>query len=161
MKVVWAWEGGASAERQLDEINRGSGVSEALKVQDRRLVADVYRQRGTSNQVRARIEAECMAEKEEKARAKALADALIKSGVKPQPSSTPGGTTTAPAGAAAQAGTSSSEREAAERKSRCRNLNAQLQSVRDQQRTGGSAATMDQLNRSYQNVTRGLAEAGC
>lgn len=159
MKVVWGWEGGASAERQLEEINRNSSIGEEQKAQDRKLVADVYRQRGTANQVSARIEAECIAEKEEKARTKALADALIKSGVKP-PSSPASGDSAAPANSA-QTGMSSADREAEARKSRCRNLNAQQQSIREQQRAGGSAATMDQLNRSYQNVTRSAAEAGC
>jgi hypothetical protein len=156
-KVVWAWEGGASAERQVEDVNRDTAVPQDRKSQMRQLISDVYRQRGTANQVRARIESECMAEKEEKARAKALADALIKSGTKPDfggssPSGAPAATTTTTVGGSDPA---------AERKARCGRLSARAESVRNQQRSGGSAQAMDRLNQELRSITQEQSQGGC
>lgn len=157
-KVVWGWEGGASAERQIEDVNRDTAVPQERKAQMRRLISDVYRQRGTSNQVRARIESECMAENEERARARALAEALQKAGVRPESAGgsdsqgvAPGTTTTR---------TSSSD-PAAAKKARCGSLGAREDSIRSQQRSGGSAQTMDRLNQDLRNVTQERSQAGC
>ena len=157
-KVVWGWEGGATSAGQIDDVNRNTGLSESQKQAARKLVSDVYRQRGTANQVRARIESECMAEKEERARQKAIAEALIKSGAR---SDLPPAAGTAPAAAPVVQGQSGADAEAATRKRRCAELNSQLESIRTQQRSGGSAQAMDRLRESYNSTSRELSSNRC
>lgn len=53
-KIVWAREGGLSEEQMLVK---------AKSAAEKRLVTDVYRFRGTSNEVKAAMEAACMDEK--------------------------------------------------------------------------------------------------
>ena len=156
-KVVWGWEGGASAERQLDEVNRDTAMPQERKSQMRQLISDVYRQRGTANQVRARIESECMAEKEERARQKAIAEALIKSGARSDLPPSAG----APAAVTTTTTTVGGSDSAAERKARCSRLGARAESIRNQQRTGGSAQSMDLLNQELRNVTQEQSQGGC
>jgi hypothetical protein len=51
-KMVWAREGGATQERMMQEYNY-----------DRKLVLEVYGNRGSAPEVRAAVEANCIAEK--------------------------------------------------------------------------------------------------
>ena len=73
-KIVWEREAGATEEKQLEpETNP----------EKRKLITSVYRVRGTVGVVRARIEAECAVEMEEKAKAIALHQSMVKAGVLP------------------------------------------------------------------------------
>jgi hypothetical protein len=75
-KIVFAREGGATQERLQGEATSNDG---------KKLVADVFRQRGTAGEVRARIQAECQAAVDERARAAALYEIVMKGGgVPPQ-----------------------------------------------------------------------------
>ncbi len=156
--IVYAREGGATADRQIDEINRKS-VSASRKAAERQLVEDVYRQRGTSSQVRSRIEAECMKEKEDKAKAAALADALMKSGARLEPAPPAAGT--APASPGAQPGVQPRTTSDADSKQKsCDRLRSDLARINSQQRAGGSGATMDRL-RERERETAEQIRTGC
>lgn len=148
-KVAWTREAGAVLEQQLAKARHDG---------ERKLIADVYSKRGTSAEIRASIEAECVAEKERAAR--------FGNGA-PAPS-TPDN-----AGAAAKSdkGTrqQSEERyagnaaasEAERKRMACVRLRAELEAIREQQRTGGSAATMDALSREKSDIERQLSRDAC
>jgi hypothetical protein len=150
-KIVWGREGGASAE-QLSEKARSES--------ERRLIADVYRQRGTSTEIRARIEADCVAEKERAARLRALLEAanLSPSAASPPLARQP--ETDSRSGVVASTVVSPGAN--ADRKnSECESLRRQNQRIVDRQRTGGNMATMESLNRQKTESDADLRQAGC
>lgn len=152
-KIVWAREGGATEEKMLAAENDPAR---------RQLIADVYRVRGSAPQVRVRIEAECQAELAEKAKALAIHDAMVRAGALPAQKAVPAGPTPEQAEAEAKAKALQEEqRQAALKTSRCNNLNAQRDSIREQQRRGGSGETMENLNRQRAQVDRQMRSTGC
>jgi len=152
-KIVWAREGGATEEKLL------AGESDPAR---RQLIVDTYRVRGTAPQVRARIESECQVEMAEKAKAIAAHESMVKAGVLPSkaaPSTEPSPEQT---GAEAKQKTELEEqRLAAAKTARCNGLNAQRDSIRDQQRKGGSGEYMDNLNRQRTQIDKQLRSAAC
>ena len=98
-----------------------------------------------------------MAEKEERARQKAIAEALIKSGARSDLPPSAG----APAAVTTTTTTVGGSDSAAERKARCSRLGARAESIRNQQRSGGSAQSMDRLNQEMRSVTQEQSQGGC
>jgi hypothetical protein len=148
-KIVWARENGETEEKMS-----AAETSTARK----KLIADVYRVRGTAPQVRTRIEAECNVELAERAKLLALQEAMVKAGVTaPQ--------ATAPAAPAAKDGETAAARRAkiiaAENKSMCDQLNLSRESILQRQRSGGSASRMDSLNRERDTVDQEIQKLGC
>jgi hypothetical protein len=157
MKIVWSREGGATEERVL---------ADARSPEERRLVRDVYRRPGSASTVRSAVEADCMAEKRkaEEDTAKAIAAALkaqregtlMPERASPQP---------AEAGAhAAAAEARQRERaayEADRKKQQCAQYNSQLETLRAQERTGGNARRMDELNDQRRSLRAQMSSAGC
>jgi len=150
-KIVWAKEAGRTEEMQL---------AATTSTEQKRLISDVYRRRGTSGEMRTAIETDCNADRDRAAQAAALINAgqlLQQQGQ--------------PAAPAASSGPSDAERAAAKRDSvaaaeankqnRCRSLNARLTSIREQQRGGTSAESMDRLNREYADTERSRRDIGC
>ena len=156
LAVVYAWEGGATPDRQIDEISRKS-IPESRKSFERQLVADVYRQRGTAAAVRSRIEAECMKELEERARAAALADALMRSGARPP------GTASAPAATTAAKATPQTvnQPQLDAKQQRCNALDAQLRGNQNQQRAGGSISTLEKLRNDQRELETQRQASAC
>jgi hypothetical protein len=157
LTIVWSREGGASEERLL---------AEAKSPQDKRLVRDVYRRHGGASTVRAAVEADCMAEKQkaEEDTAKAIAAALKaqRDGTQP-PERAPSQRTDAGADAAA-AEERRRERaayEADQKKQQCARYHSQLDSLRAQERAGGSARRMDELNDQRRSLRAQVSSAGC
>ena len=150
-KIVWAKEAGRTEEMQL---------AATPAFEQKKLIADVYRRKGTSGEMRAAIEAECNAERERAAQAAAL----ISAGRALQQENRP----VAPAAAAAP---SEAEQAAAKRgavasteaakQSRCKYLSARLTSIRSEQRAGTSAGSMDRLNQEYADTERSRRDTGC
>ena len=68
-KIVWSREAGATAEKMLAQAKTSS---------EKTLVTDVYRRYGSAPQVRAAIEADCLADKEKAAQAAALLQAAAR-----------------------------------------------------------------------------------
>jgi hypothetical protein len=157
LKIVWAREGGVTEEKAVADES-GSG--------QRKLIADVYRVRGAAPEVRARIEAECKAEMEERAKAIALHDSMVRAGVLPAGPISPAGPSEAEIAAqrmaaARQAEDAERRAEARELKRRCERLNRELASNRSEQRGGGRTEEMERLNRTRSATERESRDAGC
>lgn len=162
-KMSWAREAGQTLEQQQERIDRGQS-SASRKAYERELALQVYARRGSSAQVRAAIEADCVAEKQKAAETAAAAKALGLQPAAPQtvPSAAPVGPSAEDRRAAEErARQSASAREAQRRQERCQSLNAQLDGVRSRQRAGGSAATMDSLSQQRRDIEGKLAAGGC
>ncbi|MFM9887191.1 MAG: hypothetical protein ACKVQT_29540 [Burkholderiales bacterium] len=156
-KIVWAREGGTTQESALAVESNSA---------NRKLIADVYRVRGAVPDVRARIEAECKVEMEERAKALALHDSMVRAGVLPGGPVAPAGPSEAEnaahrAAAVRQAEDTQRRADAQELKRRCERLNRDLASNRSDQRGGGRGAEMDRLNRTRLSLERETTDAGC
>ena len=155
-RIMWRREGGMTQEDQLFEID-SQPVSGRAKAAQRKLLGKVYAKSGTSVQVKSAIEADCLAEKEREAQAAALLKATGQRPAGYVPQSTP-------QEADADNGTrklKEAAREAQIKTERCAQLNRSLESIRAQQRSGASAASMDGLNAQRRRLDAELREQGC
>jgi hypothetical protein len=153
LKIVWSREAGIMQERML---------STETSPDRRKLIADVYRVRGTAPQVRARIEAECEAEMDEKAKLLALHQAMVRAGATSAAEPAPAGPTAAEKSAAAeQQARDNKQREASAKKARCDELTADADSLLSQQRSGGSASYMDSLRQHRDRVNDEIRKLHC
>jgi hypothetical protein len=142
-QIMWAREAGKTAEAQ---------TAQATSDERRRLIADVFNRRGSAMEVRIAVQANCMEEKAQAAQAAAMLAASMKAqGL--APAATPAMPSSAPA--AEQQITSTNNQD------RCKALNAQLESIRSRQRSGGNAKAMESLNQQRQNIERTARDAGC
>jgi hypothetical protein len=163
LKIVWMRDNGASKERQISDLNSNSAFA-GNREEGRQLVESVYSRRGSAPEVRAAIEAECIAEKERFAQAAALAAAAMR---------LQGGSPAAPTGPSGGAGEPDlSKLEARQReeitaneeafkKSRCADLANQYESLRSRERAGGSIGTMDRLNDQRRALDQRKQSEGC
>jgi hypothetical protein len=153
LKIVWAREGGATEERML---------AEAPTPAQRRLVQEVYRKRGSASQIQSAIATDCIAQKQQIERDAALAAAAA---VRAQREGTPSvsaSTEARPAGNSQAVDDGRAAAIAADRKKQeCAGYNADLEAVRAQERTGGSAQTMDRLAESRRRIAAQASRAGC
>jgi hypothetical protein len=154
MKIMWAREAGATAERQLSETNRPD---------ERKLILDVYQKNGTAREVRAAIEADCIAEKERLALAAELAATAAKlSGQNQPPQAMPRG----PSDAEMKAAESRRKEEDATRKTnmkkaQCDNYEVRIENIRKNQRAGSSAQGMESLNQQRRDIEKEKHDSGC
>ncbi|MSQ58408.1 MAG: hypothetical protein EXR36_01815 [Betaproteobacteria bacterium] len=127
------------------------------------MIADVYRVRGSAPEVRARIEAECKTELEEKAKLIALHEAMLKAGVVPAAQAAPANTSEArPAQQSASSQNAwQSAQQSREKKEMCDRLSRNLQSNRNRQRQGGGAEAMDKLNQERRDLERSFSDFEC
>lgn len=164
LKIVWAREGGATAERLLSDIE-GKDISASKKTEESKLVQDVYRKRGSAPQIRAAIEADCVTEKEKAAQAAALAAAAARLQGDAQP--TAPATPSAPASSVApgaedlKAAEERRIREEARKKTLCAGLNADLERNRSSQRAGGNIASMERMRDAGRRIEVRMREADC
>lgn len=153
-QMVWKREGGATQEAQLSQLPTAGSRDEMIKTLD-----SVYRKRGSAPEIRAAIEAECLAEKQQAADTAAAIKALQtqQSGANSPPAAAP-----APAGAADTELTSGkkSASETGPSKS-CASWRGELNSIDDAFRKGGNAATMEQLQNRRRGVEKRMAEGRC
>ncbi|HYD95015.1 MAG TPA: hypothetical protein VEC01_06790 [Noviherbaspirillum sp.] len=150
LKITWAREAGQTLDKATAEVDAGP-FSGPQKQDMRKLVAEVYSRRGTAPEVRAAIEASCVAEKEKEAQAVRVIRAEA-----------------VPAAGAAPAGTAQDARrqtaalgESNARKSACDRIRRTLDVVEREQRDGGSATQMDKLGQERRDLQRELRDAGC
>lgn len=161
-------EAGVTREKQLTSID-AKNLHPDQNLAEKNLIASVYGKRGSTPEVRAAIEAECVAEKERAAQALALRQAAAvleeKGAVKPasgsaatQPAVVTGSNnqSTQPTGA-----TSAANDADAAKKSKCSALTAQIDSVRASQRTSGSASQMESLNERRRGIETQQRSTGC
>ena len=156
-QVVWAKESGKTADVQL---------SSATSDEDRKLVAEVYRRRGSSLDVSKGIEADCMADKDRAGQLAALLDAAARLKGQDAPAPIPAARPTEVRRAetpvppappqAVLAGPDSADRLA-----RCRALKGQLDALTAGQRAGGTITQMEQLNRQQQSAAKAWRDVGC
>lgn len=148
-KMVWAREGGATQDRML---------SEARSAEEKKLVMDVYSRRGTSHEVRAAIEADCVTEKEQAAKVAAL---LESAGLKKQ--EVPQATANAQQRDVEASNNTMAQSSSAEDKKKrtCDNLRKQRSDTVSRQRSGGSGSRQDAWNQQIRELDNKLRENQC
>lgn len=145
-KIIWMREGGAQQDKLMNE---------ATTVERRRVIADVYAQRGNALDIRARIENDCMAEKENE-RKFGMAPAPEDPAKRTQAAERKATQGESPADAAKRASA-----DAARTKTMCDEVRKQLASVQSAQRTGGQGSAMDELTRNKREIESNLRSMGC
>jgi hypothetical protein len=156
-RIVWKREGGATREQQLAE--RVTGVSQAEHAQT---VAAVYARRGSAPEVRAAIEAECVAERQKEADAAALLNQLRKQAgetpvipaASPAPAAEPGATAQSTPNSPAPA----DGKPSAATCSRLRNTLAEANARLTQ---GGTARVMEALQNERRSAEASFRSSGC
>ena len=153
-KIAWKREGGATQEKLMAELaNQGSRSETAA------IIESVYRKRGSAPEIRAAVEAECIAQKQQAAdTAAALAALRAQQGQQ-------GGAAPAPvapdaAGTAPAAGAQKTAQPTGPGAS-CTSLRAQLDSVNADLRRGGNANTMDQLHHRRRSYEQSIRDGRC
>jgi len=160
-KISWAREAGRTQDEQLRDAPQDTG-----------LINEVYSQRGSAPAVRQAIEASCMAAKERALQAAALAGAAAK--LRGEDAARAPGSTPAPAAVTNNAGNNAvnsnaaddaarrrAESDAVSKKLKCGSIANRIRSIRDSQRAGGSADTMDRLRLQLQEMEGASRDAGC
>ena len=151
-KMVWKREGGATQERQLAELPAGNRP-EMAKVLD-----SVYRKRGSAPEVRAAIEAECVAERQQAADQAAVLRALLPANAG-QAGAVPAASNGADASASA-AGAAKPQAVAGP-SSACAGWRRDLDSINGQLRAGGNAASMERLQSQRRGLEKSMSEGRC
>lgn len=154
-KVVWARQSGALADKLMGE---------ARTEEEQTLIADVYRlPRGSAPEVRAAIEAECVAAKKQLALANAAAMAAAMAAQGNKPTATPAARADSDAKTAGdQRSEDAVSRNVADsRKALCSSFNAQIEDIKKSQRGGGNVATMELLGQRLTDVNVEKRRAGC
>ena len=145
-KIKWMREAGKTRQ---DQLAAGKDAPD--------LIADVYNRQGSSVQVRAAIEQDCMADQERNAQAAALIGAANKS-----KAGAPGdGTAAPPAVAAPPARDNAAANAAAAKAASCLQLKTQLDDIRARQRAGGDVSSMDALRQQYSDTSGKIRATGC
>jgi len=156
-QMVWKRDAGATQEAQLSQLPPGGSRDEMVKTLD-----SVYRKRGSAPEIRAAVEAECIAEKQQAtdlaAAIKVLQDQQAQQGgAKSAPAATPA--TPNPADAELTSGKKAAA-ETGPSKS-CASWRSELDSIKDALRRGGSPATMEQWQARRRSVEKSMAQSGC
>lgn len=146
-QIVWARESGKTADDQSRQ---------AQNDQQRRLIAEVYAVRGSAPLVRDAIQAKCQQDKEQAAQAAALMAAALKAqgGGNPVPELRPVANDTAGETSTAKPPPTSSS-------TTCDGFKAQLESIRSQERMGGSAQVMESLRQRRSGIEKAARAQGC
>ena len=148
-KVAWKREGGATRDQQMAEPANASRPAMAT------IIDSVYRKRGTAPQIRAAIEAECVADKQKEADTAAALKALLQS----QQSGTPA-PAAAPA-AAASAPAAAQKTSAAAPNPSCAAWRSELDTINAEFRRGGNSAAMERLQSRRREVEQSMREGRC
>lgn len=160
LKIVWRREAGASAQKQMDDIDAQRAQ---CGMDQKRLIAEVYNKRGSAPEVRAAIEADCVQEKEKAAQAAAWAAAMPTAGKAPSANgaSTSASSETEVKTSDARRREDDAAREEANRKRVCDDLKSDLADIQGRQRTGGDVREMERLNQKSRDKQSQLNRGGC
>jgi hypothetical protein len=152
-RIVWKREGGATQEQQRAERSTALAPAEHAKT-----VAGVYARRGSAPEVRAAIEAECVADKQQEADAAALLSQLRK-----QAGETPAAPPASPAPGAAAESTSARTAPADGKPSvaTCSRLRSALADANARLTQGGSARAMEALQNERRSAEASFRSSGC
>lgn len=163
-KITWARESGATAEKQIADVD-AKGASGQQKAEQKQLIEAVYRKRGTAPEIRAAIEADCMAEKDKLRQAAALAAAAA--GLKGEPSPAQQAATQTAKDEEAQRAADAKRQEAEQvrqarvKKARCDQLQVDLEEAKNRYRRGGTAQAMVTHAQERDRVEAKIKEQGC
>jgi len=162
LKISWAREAGATADKQIAELD-GKALSSRQLAYQKRLIGSVYEKRGSSVMVRSQIEGECMTEREKIRQAQTLAAAASKlmQDVPADAAPTKAMTTDQQTIARSGGDASGPSRAEEEHKRACSQLSTQLSSVRSEQRSGTSPSRANQLNDSRRELETALRKEAC
>lgn len=144
-KILWLKEGGAFQDKVAADAKTGD---------QRRLVADVYALRGNSNDIRLKIESDCMAEKEndrkfvgrsneDEVNRHLAAERKATNGMNSKENGKPDAS------------------EAARKQEACENVRRQISAVSTNQKVGGSAQEMEAMADSRRKIEANLKDMGC
>jgi hypothetical protein len=148
--IMWAREAGRTEAEQL---------AQAATDDDRELISEVYARRGSAQEVRTAMEAECM---EQKVRPPgAAAPGGAKAAEAPAAAATPAAATPPKPADAQREQTARQAADAGAKKARCADLKAQAEAIRGSQRAGGNTAAMEALNQQYRAAVKAQNDAGC
>jgi len=155
-RIKWMREAGKTQQEQIAAAGGGQ--------QD--LIADVYRRQGTSTQVRAAVEADCMAEQQRNAQAAALLEAANRANGTHGPKGSSGdGRNIGSVATAPTVGTAARDSAAANaadaRKAACQQFSSQLDGIRAMQRAGGDVKAMESLKQQDADLRNRRRAAGC
>lgn len=153
LRVAWKREAGATQERQIAELPANGAREDMIAV-----ITSVYSRRGSAPEIRAAVEAECLAEKKKQADAAATLKGLTELAGKKNDPSAPPAAPAAEVGAKAQAGAASGKPDP---RTACPGLRSQEESLKGQMRAGGSAATMERYNTQRRQLDKLLLDAKC
>jgi hypothetical protein len=157
--VMWKREGGATQEAQLAELSGNASRRELAKV-----IESVYGKRGSAPEVRAAVEAECIAEKQQAADTAAAIRALqAQQAQQAQRSPQQPGIATAPTQTSPPAPATVQQRTAAPTgpDPSCSSWRADLNQVTSESRVGGSAAKMEELQSRRRSIERQMNAGRC
>lgn len=150
LKIVWARESGVTREQQL-----------ASRPQDQWLIETVYMKRGSAPEIRAGVEAACMAEKERQAAVLAATAARIHGTATVPPPSSQGPSDAELARMRERQDADIAASQEAFKKKRCADLSRQSDDLRKQERIGGSSATLRRLYELRTSVDETRRREGC
>ena len=156
-QMVWKRDAGATQETQLSQLPPAGSRDEMVKTLD-----SVYRKRGSAPEIRAAVEAECIAEKQQAADLAAAIRVLQdqqgqQAGAKSAPAAAPA--TLKPADAELTSGKKAADETG--RSKSCPSWRSELDSIKDALRRGGSVATMEQWQARRRSVEKSMAQSGC
>jgi hypothetical protein len=143
LDIIWKREVGALREAQKAK-SPGNGA----------LIDAVYERRGSAQEIRAQIEAECIAEKQRAADAAAALHAL-------QQAAGTNATTVAPQPTAAGTAEPLKPVAALNNKAQCASLYQQRTTVQNRGRQGGDIATMERINSERRAIDEQISSAKC
>ncbi|MFZ6744024.1 hypothetical protein ACO0LC_12410 [Undibacterium sp. JH2W] len=144
-KIIWMKEAGAFQDKLL---------ADAKTSEQRKIIADVYAQRGNSNDIRLKIESDCMADK----------DSERKLGVRPGDEDLKrqeAAERKAANGDKAKDNTKPEADDAARLQKLCEGVRKKITAAQNAQRSGGTAQEMENLAESKREVEKMLKEMGC
>lgn len=155
-RIAWKREGGATQEQQLAERATVLPQSEQAET-----IAAVYARRGSAPEIRAAIEAECVAGKHKEAEAADLLRQLRKQAgeTAAAPAPAPRAAPASPAESAPQASATPASTKPSD--AACANLRRPLDDVNSRLRQGGTARTMEFLQTERRRAEASLRSAGC
>lgn len=163
-KIVWARQSGVLAEKLIADVAT-KGFDSNRASEERDLITAVYqKQRGSATEVSAAIEADCVEAKKQAI----LAAALVAAGMKLQGKDAAGAGGTAASSAASVQASGKSQSETAptakiatNNTALCSSLAAKIDTIKNNQRTGGSIVDMENLNRLRADTDVERRRAGC
>ena len=153
-QMAWKREGGATQDVQLSDLPAAGSREEMTRTLD-----SVYRKRGSAPAIRAAIEAECVAEKQQAAD---TAEAIRV--LQAQQAGTKATAASAPAATAHPASEDAARKQPpsdAGPSPSCPGWRSQLTTINDEFRRGGNAAAMEQLQSRRRGVEKQMREGRC